>query len=141
MHLRRGQPSCACACQLTTFLIVMDTYKHHENRSLIQSLALMRLAIIPVFITVELIDTSMLSDFLLNHLVLSFPFSNVPRGAFVMEYCGEVISPVQFEERKKQYTIEKRRHYYFMSLRTDEVRARTWRYTVHTVPVMQCSMV
>ena len=38
-----------------------------------------------------------------------------------MEYCGEVITPVQFEERKKQYTIEKRRHYYFMSLRTDEV--------------------
>ena len=38
-----------------------------------------------------------------------------------MEYCGEVISPVEFEERKKQYTIEKRRHYYFMSLRSDEV--------------------
>ena len=47
--------------------------------------------------------------------------SNYPRGAFVMEYCGEVISPVQFEERKKQYTNEKRRHYYFMSLRSDEV--------------------
>ena len=26
MHLRRGRPSCACACQLTTFLIVTDTY-------------------------------------------------------------------------------------------------------------------
>ena len=39
-----------------------------------------------------------------------------------MEYCGEVISPVEFEERKKQYTIEKRRHYYFMSLRSDEVQ-------------------
>ena len=38
-----------------------------------------------------------------------------------MEYCGEVISPVEFEERKKQYTTEKRRHYYFMSLRSDEV--------------------
>ena len=38
-----------------------------------------------------------------------------------MEYCGEVISPVEFEERKKLYTIEKRRHYYFMSLRSDEV--------------------
>ena len=34
-------PSCARACQLTTFLIVMDTYVHHENRSLIQSLTLM----------------------------------------------------------------------------------------------------
>ena len=45
-------PSCACACQLMTFLIVTDTYicmyvhVHHENRSLIQSLALMRSAII-----------------------------------------------------------------------------------------------
>ena len=38
-----------------------------------------------------------------------------------MEYCGEVITPVQFEERKKEYTAEKRRHYYFMSLRSDEV--------------------
>ena len=38
-----------------------------------------------------------------------------------MEYCGEVITPDQFEERKKQYTNEKRRHYYFMSLRSDEV--------------------
>ena len=38
-----------------------------------------------------------------------------------MEYCGEVISPVEFEERKKLYTVEKRRHYYFMSLRSDEV--------------------
>ena len=47
-------PSCAYACQLTTFLIVTDTYictyirtyVHHENRSLIQSLALMHSAII-----------------------------------------------------------------------------------------------
>ena len=30
MHLRRGRPSCVyvCACQLTTFLIVTDTYIH-----------------------------------------------------------------------------------------------------------------
>ena len=45
----------------------------------------------------------------------------VCRGTFVMEYCGEVISPLEFEERKKLYTLEKRRHYYFMSLRSDEV--------------------
>ena len=43
MHLRHGRPSCARACQLMTFLIVMDTYVHHENRSLIQSLPLMSL--------------------------------------------------------------------------------------------------
>ena len=51
--------------------------------------------------------------------------SNFSRGAFVMEYCGEVISPTQFEDRKKQYTVEKRRHYYFMSLRSDEVHGNT----------------
>ena len=53
MHLRHGRPSCVCACQLITFLIVMDTYirtdirmyVHHENKSLIQSLALMHSAI------------------------------------------------------------------------------------------------
>lgn len=38
-----------------------------------------------------------------------------------MEYCGEVCTPAEFEERKKDYVVEKRRHYYFMSLKTDEV--------------------
>ncbi len=39
-----------------------------------------------------------------------------------MEYCGEVCTIADFERRKKVYSQEKRRHYYFMSLRTDEVR-------------------
>ena len=39
-----------------------------------------------------------------------------------MEYCGEVCSPADFEKRKIEYVKEKRRHYYFMSLTTDEVR-------------------
>ena len=42
MHLRRGRSSCTCACPLTTFLIMMNTYIYmyvcHENRSFIQSL-------------------------------------------------------------------------------------------------------
>ena len=42
-------------------------------------------------------------------------------GCFVMEYCGEVCTPAEFEQRKKEYVVEKRRHYYFMSLKTDEV--------------------
>ena len=54
MHLRHGRPGCACACHVTTFLIVMDTYirvyVHHENRSLIQSLVLMRSAIMYMYI-------------------------------------------------------------------------------------------
>lgn len=38
-----------------------------------------------------------------------------------MEYCGEVCTPVDFEQRKLDYVREKRRHYYFMLLKTDEV--------------------
>ena len=38
-----------------------------------------------------------------------------------MEYCGEVCSLAEFEERKKVYSMEKRRHYYFMSLKADDV--------------------
>ena len=43
-----------------------------------------------------------------------------------MEYCGEVCTPAEFEQRKKDYVVEKRRHYYFMSLKTDEVCVRDW---------------
>ena len=39
-----------------------------------------------------------------------------------MEYCGEVCTSTDFELRKIEYSKEKRRHYYFMSLKTDEVR-------------------
>ena len=38
-----------------------------------------------------------------------------------MEYCGEVCTLTDFEARKVEYVRDKRRHYYFMSLRTDEV--------------------
>jgi len=38
-----------------------------------------------------------------------------------MEYCGEVCTSGDFELRKKEYVKDKRRHYYFMSLKTDEV--------------------
>ena len=38
-----------------------------------------------------------------------------------MEYCGEVCTHTDFEARKLEYMKDKRRHYYFMSLTTDEV--------------------
>ena len=41
--------------------------------------------------------------------------------SFVMEYCGEVCSLEEFELRRNQYEKDSRRHYYFMSLKTDEV--------------------
>ncbi len=45
-----------------------------------------------------------------------------------MEYCGEVCTPAEFEDRKKEYVVDKRRHYYFMSLKTDEVSAMVTRH-------------
>ena len=38
-----------------------------------------------------------------------------------MEYCGEVCTLEEFEVRRKEYEKDKRRHYYFMSLKADEV--------------------
>ena len=58
-----------------------------------------------------------------------------------MEYCGEVITPDQFEERKKQYTNEKRRHYYFMSLRSDEVHVHVQCAMYMCVKCVQCMCV
>ena len=43
------------------------------------------------------------------------------RNQFVMEYCGEVLSYKDFQERAERYDRENRRHYYFMTLRADEV--------------------
>jgi hypothetical protein len=45
----------------------------------------------------------------------------LPRYSFVMEYCGEVCTPEEFEIRRGRYECDKRRHYYFMSLKTDEI--------------------
>ena len=57
-----------------------------------------------------------------------------------MEYCGEVITPDQFEERKKQYTNEKRRHYYFMSLRSDEVHVQCRMHAISGLPSTFCRL-
>lgn len=47
-----------------------------------------------------------------------FPY----RNQFVMEYCGEVMDYRDFQDRAEQYDRENRRHYYFMTLRADEVQ-------------------
>ena len=39
-----------------------------------------------------------------------------------MEYCGEVMDYRDFQDRAEQYDRENRRHYYFMTLRADEVQ-------------------
>ena len=47
------------------------------------------------------------------------------RNQFVMEYCGEVMNYKDFQERAERYDRENRRHYYFMTLRADEVNFKT----------------
>lgn len=45
----------------------------------------------------------------------------------MLEYCGEVCTLADFEQRKMEYSKEKRRHYYFMSLKADQVYRKGWR--------------
>ena len=56
------------------------------------------------------------------HVVL---FMSLFRNQFVMEYCGEVMNYKDFQERAERYDRENRRHYYFMTLRADEVNCKT----------------
>lgn len=46
---------------------------------------------------------------------------------FVMEYCGEVMDYRDFQERAERYDKENRRHYYFMTLRADEIIDATFK--------------
>mmetsp|Transcript_12450 Transcript_12450/g.45393 ORF Transcript_12450/g.45393 Transcript_12450/m.45393 type:complete len:758 (+) Transcript_12450:207-2480(+) len=45
----------------------------------------------------------------------------IKAGDFVYEYCGEVVSKEGFEERKARYKGVGSRHYYFMTLASNEV--------------------
>ena len=48
-------------------------------------------------------------------------YMSINRDTFVMEYCGEVCTHEEFAQRKVNYQRTGRRHYYFMSLKSDEV--------------------
>ena len=40
------------------------------------------------------------------------------RGQFIIEYVAEVIDPLEFQRRAKEYDREKK-HYYFMALNSE----------------------
>lgn len=40
----------------------------------------------------------------------------------MLEYCGEVLDHKEFKTRVKEYARMKNIHYYFMSLKNNEVR-------------------
>lgn len=56
--------------------------------------------------------------------------TDLPANALVMEYCGEVLTHGAFAARKKRYSRENIRHFYFMSLNADEVIDATLRGTL-----------
>ncbi len=43
------------------------------------------------------------------------------RNQFVIEYIGEVVTTAAFRKRTKQYEMEGEKHFYFMSLKADQV--------------------
>ncbi|KAI8099759.1 uncharacterized protein BX664DRAFT_377482 [Halteromyces radiatus] len=47
--------------------------------------------------------------------------TDLPRNAFIMEYIGEVITNTEFIRRTRAYEMEGLKHYYFMTLKTDEI--------------------
>ena len=47
-----------------------------------------------------------------------------------MEYSGEVMGYEEFEKRVEMYDRDNRRHYYFMTLRADEVSWSTGQLAV-----------
>ena len=67
-----------------------------------------------------------------SHTPNILPFLH--RNQFVMEYCGEVMDYKDFQERAELYDRENRRHYYFMTLRADEV-------TSHLLVLFRCCLV
>lgn len=48
-------------------------------------------------------------------------FYHYLRNTFVLEYCGEVLDHKEFKTRVKEYARNKNIHYYFMSLKNNEV--------------------
>ncbi|KAG0191058.1 histone methyltransferase set2 [Apophysomyces sp. BC1034] len=47
--------------------------------------------------------------------------TDLPQNAFIMEYIGEVIPNGEFIRRTRKYETEGLKHYYFMTLKTDEI--------------------
>ncbi|KAI8972717.1 hypothetical protein BDB01DRAFT_455123 [Pilobolus umbonatus] len=47
--------------------------------------------------------------------------TDLPTNAFIMEYIGEVIPNHEFIRRTKEYESAGLKHYYFMTLKTDEI--------------------
>lgn len=56
--------------------------------------------------------------------------SSFPRNTFVLEYCGEVLDHKEFKTRVKEYARNKNIHYYFMSLKNNEVSEKLAQFMI-----------
>jgi len=46
---------------------------------------------------------------------------DLKQGQFITEYCGEVLKETTYHDRRKAYNARGQRHYYFMTLNSNEV--------------------
>ncbi|MCO5590540.1 hypothetical protein L7F22_044511 [Adiantum nelumboides] len=46
---------------------------------------------------------------------------DISKGAFIIEYVGEVLNVAAYEARQKQYALEGQKHFYFMTLSGSEI--------------------
>lgn len=58
-----------------------------------------------------------------SHGSSEFPVYASRRDSFIYEYVGDVVNPVSFKKRMREYAEEGIRHFYFMMLQKDEVRS------------------
>jgi histone-lysine N-methyltransferase SETD2 len=47
--------------------------------------------------------------------------SDIKQGQFIIEYCGEVINYHEFQRRARRHHADSNRHFYFMSIGSDDV--------------------
>ncbi|KAI5065310.1 hypothetical protein GOP47_0020005 [Adiantum capillus-veneris] len=46
---------------------------------------------------------------------------DIPKGAFIIEYVGEVLNMASYEARQKRYALGGQKHFYFMTLNSSEI--------------------
>ena len=65
--------------------------------------------------------TPLIKFVILNFFRCVLHLNDCKRSQFVIEYCGEVVSHSLFLKRAKEYSEMGAKHFYFMSIKSDEV--------------------
>lgn len=68
-------------------------------------------------------------------------FSHVfGRDTFIYEYVGDVVNPISFKKRMREYAQEGIEHFYFMMLQKDEVRPNSAFFYLRLILLISLSM-